>query len=369
MKKIYIYLPFILFFIIGCEKEEILDTPDFQNQYSTVSKKEALEHLTTLNSKNKQQNSNLEIYYDQIRQQPIFNSDELITIIPAQIKNTSIESEIYVLYINGKIEHVLFSKISNGAQENYLFSGILSITDLNGKFLKRYRVKDGLFTSQFFLKDKNNKLEDCTGDGWGDGLGCEQELEEVVLIAPEQPANTVPVAGIYDSPDYQDSSLYEDQSGYIGYNSDEKKDIGPSCESFNFTKIHEESTWQEAAVKNVTFKVVVLTPEGLKKTYDISFPQPILFGMPANMINGGDISPGLAAELSAQALQLSMNETVSRYGNTQFPQSIVESYFKERLKYNYPLVTNGGRVNFNPMAYDVIPTEFETNMFGNGNCD
>lgn len=115
MKKIY--LIFALVTLISCQKEELISTQDSKKLFSTASKKDALEHLTTLNSKNKLQNPNIEIYYDKIRQQPIFNSDELITIIPAQINNSSSESEILILNINGKIEHVLFTKISNGDQE------------------------------------------------------------------------------------------------------------------------------------------------------------------------------------------------------------------------------------------------------------
>ena len=84
---------------------------------------------------------------------------------------------------------------------------------------------------------------------------------------------------------------------------------------------------------------------------------------------GGDISNGLAAELSAQALQVSMNETVALYGNKLASELQVRLYFEQRLRHNYPIITNGGRVNINPMTMLVTPTEYETNFFGNGNCD
>ncbi len=87
------------------------------------------------------------------------------------------------------------------------------------------------------------------------------------------------------------------------------------------------------------------------------------------MLIGGDISNGLAAELSAQALKISMNETVKLYGNKPATELQVKLYFEERLKHNYPIITNGGRVNFNPMSFSVIPTEYKTAFFGTGNCD
>src|SRR5690606_7621772 len=81
----------------------------------------------------------------------------------------------------------------------------------------------------------------------------------------------------------------------------EDYEVPPSCDSFNFE--NSLGYWQQAAVKNIRFKVVVLSPQGAHINFSILYPSPILFGMPSNMTNGGNISNGLAAELSAQALK------------------------------------------------------------------
>jgi hypothetical protein len=154
-----------------------------------------------------------------------------------------------------------------------------------------------------------------------------------------------------------------------GGSSNSGTDAPPSCESFNF-KNKSGSLWQEAAVKNVHFKVVVISPNGYKFSQIINYPNAILFGAPTNLAVGNtDISAGLAATLSAQAVAVSMSETVSMYGNKPVSELTVRVYFEERLKHNYPLFIPGGRVNFNAAGFSGTPTNYQTNMFGTGNCN
>lgn len=143
----------------------------------------------------------------------------------------------------------------------------------------------------------------------------------------------------------------------------------PSCESFNF-KNKTGSLWQESAVKNIHFNIVVISPNGYRFSQIINYPNAILFGAPTNLAVGNtDISAGLAATLSAKAVEASMSETVSMYGNKPVSELTVRLYFEERLKHNYPLFIPGGRVNFNASAFSGIPTDYKTNLFGTGNCN
>jgi hypothetical protein len=64
-----------------------------------------------------------------------------------------------------------------------------------------------------------------------------------------------------------------------------------------------------------------------------------------------------------------MDEVVKKYGKKVVSETQVRIYFEQRLKHNYPIITNGGRVTFNPMTLPVIPTNYQTNLFGTGNCD
>jgi len=144
----------------------------------------------------------------------------------------------------------------------------------------------------------------------------------------------------------------------------------PDCDSFNFTTNPANTAWQQSAVINIHFTVVVLTPQGNYVSHVVNYPQPILFGAPTNITIGNtDITPGMAASLSAQALATSMNETVKKYGNKPVSEMMVQLYFESRLKHNYPLFIPGGRVNIHPTNYNVTPTQYQTNLFGTGNCN
>ena len=147
-------------------------------------------------------------------------------------------------------------------------------------------------------------------------------------------------------------------------------DAGPSCESFNYTSTG--SNWQEAAVTNIHFIVAVINPStgGLSINITLDYPQPVLFGCP-KVLNVGNtiITPGIAATVSAKALNRSIGESVSKYGNKPVTNAIVDIYFKSRLKHNFPLYLPGGRVNFNPSNYSVVPTPYQTNALGTGDCD
>lgn len=142
----------------------------------------------------------------------------------------------------------------------------------------------------------------------------------------------------------------------------------PSCESFNFANT--SSNWQEAAVVNINFTVVIVSPQGMSVNIVQEYPQPILFGCPRNLLIGNtQITSGMAASLSARALKLSMNETVKKYGNKSVTSMLIRLFFESRLKHNYPLFIPGGRVNFNSGNTNVIPTQYQTNAFGTGDCD
>ncbi|MQP25214.1 hypothetical protein GFJ94_09065 [Flavobacterium sp. LMO8] len=147
----------------------------------------------------------------------------------------------------------------------------------------------------------------------------------------------------------------------------ENVDIDPNCESFNFQQTG--SNWQESAVLNIHFQVTVISPQGIYVNHLSEFPQAILFGCPINLSVGSTyISPGLAANTSAHALEQAMDETVKKFGNKPVSGMIVDMYFKQRLKHNYPLYIPGGRVNFNANNFTIIPTQYRTS-FGNGNCN
>lgn len=143
----------------------------------------------------------------------------------------------------------------------------------------------------------------------------------------------------------------------------------PSCESFNFTS-KKGANWQEALVKNVQFKIVLLTPPNhIEITQIINYPQSISFGMPINFNKGNiDVTPGVAATVSAKILEKVMHDVVSKYGKTEASELTVRLYFQQQLIKEYREYSNGGVVNFNSNS-SIKATQYKTNISSTGNCD
>lgn len=142
--------------------------------------------------------------------------------------------------------------------------------------------------------------------------------------------------------------------------------VGPDPKSFNFQR-KRGSYWQEAAVIGIHFNIVVfeLDPRGKVRTSELSihFNQAVLFGLPANFKVGGmDVSPEVAAEVSARVLDKAMSDTAKHFYRTAGSRTDVEIYFKETLKKEYSLYTQGGRVNFNATNYSVRPTYYKNKL-------
>ena len=144
--------------------------------------------------------------------------------------------------------------------------------------------------------------------------------------------------------------------------------VPPSCQSFNYiTK--KGSIWQEASVKNINFKIVLLTENGFEIMHVIDYLQPTYFGVPTNLrIGDTDISPGIAATISARAISASIHEVVARYGNKYVSELTVSLYFQERVKDNFDLYLRGSRVNFNSTA-DLASTNYKSTMLYPDNCN
>lgn len=147
-----------------------------------------------------------------------------------------------------------------------------------------------------------------------------------------------------------------------------KDDLPPSCESFNFTS-KKGSNWQEAAVKNITLRIVVLTQDRVEVTNTMIFPQAVLFGMPINYNKGnGDVTPGAAATVSAIVLNKTMKEIAKLYTRTLTNELTLRTKFQELLINNYRIYTNGGTVNFNSTS-SLPATNYKTNPRETGLCD
>lgn len=146
--------------------------------------------------------------------------------------------------------------------------------------------------------------------------------------------------------------------------------FGSSCKSFDFKTT--TSSWQEASIVNMRFNIVLIEIVGgikVKKIIPLSFPQPVRFGMPRKFKNDTKIPPGLAAEISARAINHAIDDTLSKYSSLVLNSTdIIRSYFQDRLKLHFKDYSNGGRINFNDMSSINKATQYITYGFFKDNC-
>ncbi|MEY8863149.1 hypothetical protein [Tenacibaculum singaporense] len=150
----------------------------------------------------------------------------------------------------------------------------------------------------------------------------------------------------------------------------DEEEEGPSCESFNFQRV--TTNWQESAVRGIRMYVYIISPTDPSKVrykFGLLYSQPILFGMPFNLQNGGYVSPSIAAEISADVLQVTMSQIAQKYGNKAVSETNVDLAFRDLLKKNYNDYIPGGRIQFNATNYIGTATEYKTSWPGTGNCN
>ncbi|MGE8343781.1 MAG: hypothetical protein ACN6OI_22360 [Flavobacterium sp.] len=157
---------------------------------------------------------------------------------------------------------------------------------------------------------------------------------------------------------------YDQNGKYIGEISEE--DYPPSCHSFNFI-VKLDANWQEALVKNIRFKIVLLNERGVEIVHAISYPQAVSFGAPIVNRFNTTYSAGVAADVAAKAVKESMQNVVDKYGRTRVSDLVLDQYFKERLIHNYQYYQDGGRVQFNSTS-STPATEYKTTLLWSDDC-
>ena len=100
---------------------------------------------------------------NEITQEIISNTDELITVIPVNTPNKHLYSRVLLLKINNKIESVVFSMLPSKKRGNQKFTGKIFITELDGSFLYGYRVVEGkIFSKLIQNKDTQSASKNST---------------------------------------------------------------------------------------------------------------------------------------------------------------------------------------------------------------
>ncbi|MBT8245483.1 MAG: hypothetical protein HKP48_03075 [Winogradskyella sp.] len=159
----------------------------------TVTDAEALGFLDNLRQNQSQSRSTsvpyVTIYDTHISNYEITNTDEVLTVLPAVLNNGEAYSRVALLNIDGEIKSIVYSMYSFNNFTTDNFFGEILITDLEGNFINRFKVEDGLMVSKYMSNEDSSQDDsaarstncDCP---WECGY-C--ELEEVVIIATPRP--------------------------------------------------------------------------------------------------------------------------------------------------------------------------------------
>ncbi|MFM9836975.1 MAG: hypothetical protein ACKVOQ_01855 [Cyclobacteriaceae bacterium] len=144
--------------------------------------------------------------------------------------------------------------------------------------------------------------------------------------------------------------------------------LGIDCASFSF--IPTNSTWQEAAVYNIRFRVRFYSyPLNTVTFRDVIISKPVWFGLPTERYDGTIVQSGEASEIAAQAVQNASNIVHSMFiESPAVLTSTLENAFMKEIQLF--MTALGGRADFNGSgSSQVVPRDAQYKLFGNGNCN
>ena len=139
------------------------------------------------------------------------NTKHKIPTIKAHLKYPEVESKVFLVKVKDNVLGFLMNKVEEKSIDDEHFSGIIGITDLSGKFVNGYRLKNGKFVSQFVVSNKQvdvsteNSLKSKTlsyktrtdpEKGWTSGVIM---LDEVIVIEEDYSSGGDGTAGLIPS--------------------------------------------------------------------------------------------------------------------------------------------------------------------------
>ena len=197
----------ILFFgisllLFNCEQRELteeIETVSIDNKYQSLTMEDAIGFLNNFKSKGYSKKStkgiNLDIDINSLNLEEVENSDLSMPVFEATTKHIDIESKVFLIKVNDSLQGFLINRIPEKEDSSSNFSGMISITDLEGRFINGYRVEDDIFITQFVKKksSKNSNFsarmydaedpEDCDESLDPSSDFCDQGLDEIVIVA------------------------------------------------------------------------------------------------------------------------------------------------------------------------------------------
>lgn len=370
-KRIFLFV--LAMALTNCQDNESPTKQQEQGSIKTVSVNEAKAFLTKSINSHSAKSASSEIddlEFDKATSEKINGSDQLLTVIPLATNNEVRNDRVLVMKIDDEIRSVIFSMQPDENSARDSFSGKVFIYSLEGDFITGYEAKDGIYIGQYLKEKSNSKTSKNPQDGEGGVLIINYYKKRVNAV------NATDFEMIWGSGGSSPSALgdgsgmtWDPSTGGGSGSASTPTVVYPDCASFNFIKMA-NVPWQEAAVKNIHFDIVIvqsLTPL-MTSTETIRLPQAVSFQMPTNTAVGNtNITAGYAASVTAKAIDMAMKETREYYKAVPATELMVTEFFKKALKTTFEFMSPGSRLQINPVN-TVPPTEYKSNWFLPSDC-
>jgi hypothetical protein len=323
----------------------------------------------------------------------VFNFKEVVKLIDS-LKNTRFTIEFI---ITNQPENIFYNLVLGENNEGEILEPLIYKYTIDNYYEFKQKLKVGhfklkgkkeIFNYNSFKNNFNNvnslaktNFTPCGGDStvvefdsasggfWWD----EYQIKRTYIIFDEDGSFTFPKTSSKSSNDCGGGSPSGSTAAIIDTNKcptgfikdidtdecveDDIEIIGPSCKSFNYQNT--TANWQEAAIVNISFHVYLYNDQGVRYLYSQLYSQPTLFGVPSNLFNGGGITSGIAAEISARALNSAIHATVQEFRFSHVSETAVDIFFREKLKQEFESHFPGGRAQFNSSTM-IPPTQYQT---------
>ena len=143
----------------NCQVEE--ESLKKESNIETVSVSAAISFLREDNATTSSQTGKkitLQPNFDQISQEKITYTNQLLTVIPIINKQEKASSRILLLKIEKELKSVAFTMYPDDNTTTASFTGKILMQNLNGSFINGYKVKEGIITAQYVKKNQNNAI-------------------------------------------------------------------------------------------------------------------------------------------------------------------------------------------------------------------
>lgn len=214
----------------SCEKDEF---NNFQKAYfNTAPSDKVINFLDKQKEKVAKTDDSFITSYDSgINYEEITNSDEELAVINVNTLLPDSYSRVLLLEVNGVLDNVVVTLSLNDNTDQNVFSGDMLITDLDGNFIKAFKIENDILVSEYLNYDNKSISSKSFNKSINENDGCEDcvftvcswcQLDEVVVTAPP-PSEYISITILYpidDGGDGENSNDWNFGGGGGSSNSD-----------------------------------------------------------------------------------------------------------------------------------------------------